>query len=29
VCGCTPAPCNGRCGLVDDGCGGKEDCGPC
>jgi hypothetical protein len=30
---CTPtsreAACDGRCGSVDDGCGGVIDCGPC
>jgi PKD repeat protein len=26
---CLPEGCNGRCGLVDDGCGGPLDCGSC
>lgn len=24
-----PSACGGRCGMVDDGCGGQLDCGPC
>jgi hypothetical protein len=33
VCACAPTPkavaCDGQCGEVSDGCGGKHDCGPC
>jgi hypothetical protein len=29
VCGCTKSTCGGRCGTLDDGCGGQLDCGPC
>ncbi len=30
VCGCTPtATCDGRCGILDDGCGIQLDCGGC
>ncbi|MEM9862431.1 MAG: MopE-related protein [Myxococcota bacterium] len=26
---CVPRGCDGRCGSVDDGCGGTLSCGPC
>lgn len=34
MCGCTPAECGTgggakQCGLFDDGCGGRRDCGGC